>query len=115
MKIALDYDGTITEDFVAWIQVAGILTGAGHEVYIVTMRYPTECQDIEPAFKYVTKGVISTSRQAKRPFCEALGHYFNVWIDDNPRAVNEDAEAIWGWSSPEGEVITNNAQETNND
>lgn len=111
MKIALDYDGTITEDEIAWIKVCRTLADAGHEVYIVTMRYPSELADMWQGWAFTAKGIIATSRQAKRPFCEALGHYFNVWIDDSPRAVNEDAETIWGFSSPEGNVVTVNSQE----
>jgi len=35
--------------------------------------------------------VVFTGRQAKRAFAEALGIFPDVWIDDNPHWIGEDA------------------------
>lgn len=107
MKIGLDYDGTVTSDYQTFLDVAKRFMAAGHQVYIVTMRYPSECfSDLELSIlaKSVT-GVIPTSRMAKRARCLELGVKIDVWIDDNPEAAYLSAEQIWGSSSPEGSVV----------
>lgn len=43
MNIALDYDGTFTAAPNVFIELVKNMQTAGHKVYIVTMRYPSEC------------------------------------------------------------------------
>lgn len=43
---------------------------------------------------------------AKKPFLLELGIVIHVWIDDNPRAVEESALQIWGRVHPEGHTET---------
>ncbi len=77
MKIALDYDGTYTLDSKFWQSFIDLAKSNGHEVWIVTMRYPTEPIDIHEKIVY-------TSRRAKKSQCERRGYYFDIWIDDSP-------------------------------
>lgn len=109
MRIGLDYDGTITEDPATWAKVVQIMRAAGHEVHIVTMRYPSEIEKDADflAFMQLAKpnDVHGTSRKAKKPFMEAMGVCPHIWIDDNPQAVHMSALEIWGSSSPEGVVV----------
>lgn len=106
MVIGLDWDGTVTRDPLAMTQVARLLKQAGHTVYIVTMRYASECVEILKlkAFMDSVEGVVPTARGAKGPAMWSLGIKVDVWVDDNPRAVSERACQIWGTESPEGEV-----------
>lgn len=106
MNLALDYDGTITEEPNAFMQFVKVLRKLGHKVYIVTMRYESECVDIVKEWGGHVDGIHATSRQAKGDFMKNLGIDINVWVDDNPRAIHESALSIWGWTSPEGHVIT---------
>lgn len=84
MKIALDYDGTYTADPWLWETFCRTAIGAGHEVVCVTMRYPTE-----PIEVFIP--VIYTSRQAKVAFMEGRGEKVDIWIDDSPRWLLNDA------------------------
>lgn len=83
MLIALDYDGTYTEDPRMWDTFINLAQSCGHEVHLVTMRAPDE---------YVEMGrkpdrIHYTNRKAKRPFMRALGLDVQVWIDDMPEFV----------------------------
>lgn len=82
----------------------------GHKVYIVTMRYPSECLTDPMLRKWAhgVDGVIPTSRRAKKEALDELGITCHIFIDDHPRAIHESAEQIWGKASPEGVVYTVN-------
>lgn len=77
MKIALDYDGTYTEDPELWNFFKVMAERMGHEVWIVTMRRPEErIEGIDQ--------VIYTSRKAKKIYCDENNLGFTIWIDDTP-------------------------------
>jgi len=85
----------------------------GHKVWIVTMRYPSEVNNpknpeksIPQYFIDAVDGIVFTSREAKRPAVEKVGIEIDVWIDDNPIAVEKSATEIWGWHTPEGVVVS---------
>jgi hypothetical protein len=89
MKIAFDYDGTISEDLEGWLAVMYMMKDRGHDCFVVTFRdnehdWNEDLRLIEEAnFPiYWTKGV------AKRWWC---GHFgpglVDVWIDDKPEAI----------------------------
>ena len=107
MKIGLDYDGTVTSDYAGFVSLVRMMRQRGHEVYITTMRYISECKnDLEfCAFAKNVDGVIATGREAKKDYYLKYGITIDVWIDDNPRAVEESAKEIWGSPSPEGVVV----------
>lgn len=108
MNIALDYDGTFTADPKFWLAFIVRAVTSGHSVSIVTMRYPSECTpamgfiDLESLHHIVD--VVCTSRKAKKPYCVAQGHDFNIWIDDHPEALLMDAAQAWPTTeeAPEG-------------
>lgn len=107
MIFSLDYDGTITGDPEGFKAIVKLLRDRGHKVYIVTMRYPSECER-DPSFmqwRGLVDGIIPTSRKAKKDIVELLNIPISIWIDDNPDAVYKSAEQIWGTPSPEGQVI----------
>lgn len=104
MNFAFDYDGCTNGDVPTFIDVISTLQKAGHKVFIVTMRYPSECRQVIEDFSGLVDGIIPTSRKAKRAGCESLGLKIDVWMDDNPRAVEEHGMQIWGMETPEGTI-----------
>jgi hypothetical protein len=87
--IALDYDGTYTAAPALWDAFRKTATLAGHEVLCVTMRHEQEGADVLAALPGVA--VIFTGRKAKRPFVQSLGIDPQIWIDDNPAWIYQDA------------------------
>ena len=81
MIIALDYDKTYTADPKLWNRFIEDAKFNGHTVKIVTMRYPSETIENSPC------EVVYTSRTAKAKIIKA-----NIWIDDSPHWIYQDAE-----------------------
>lgn len=108
MKLALDWDGTGNQDIGLWMIFVMAAQKRGHEVHIVTMRYPSEAiigqTGIPEDFALMVDGVHFTSRKAKRTFMEQKGIKIDVWIDDHPMAVEKDAKDIWEAVTPEGHI-----------
>ncbi|AQQ43259.1 hypothetical protein [Burkholderia cenocepacia] len=90
MNIALDFDGTFTEDPEAWHVFIDLFKNKGHSIFLITMRHPHEANR---AMKDLAKKipVVCTGRQAKQAFAAAQGININVWIDDNPLWILTDS------------------------
>jgi hypothetical protein len=119
LTIGLDWDGTCTEDIELFLMFVKLARARGHKVYIVTMRYESEVNDpnypnriIPDYFIKEVDGLICTGREAKRKIMAERGIKVNIWIDDNPSAVEKHAREIWGWCTPEG-VIVMSVEEAN--
>ncbi len=80
MLIALDYDKTYTADPGLWDEFIASCASRGHEVNIVTMRFPSE------PIEGLSIPVIYTSRKAKYGAIPAA-----IWIDDTPQWLFQDA------------------------
>lgn len=93
MLVALDFDGTYTLDPELWNNVIDMFKRADHNVICVTMRYPEEGSEVE-----LTIGkrcdIIYTSRLAKEPYLNNLGIYPNIWIDDYPAFIFNNADGV---------------------
>lgn len=111
-NFSFDYDGCMSLQPEAFAAFSDALRAAGHKTYIVTMRYPSECKPLEPILKHFD-GLHATCRMAKKPYLESQGIKINVWLEDTPRAVMEDAVAIWGYATKERDVITPDHEDTN--
>lgn len=105
MNFSLDYDDTITAEPLGFLRFCKTMRQLGHKVYIVTMRYPSECKEIYNKWQYDVDGIFPTSRLAKKPWMDAMNIKIDVWIDDSPRAIHESAVEIWGTASPEGLIV----------
>ena len=109
-NISFDYDNTITEDLYGFIEVIKLLRNRGHRIYIITMRYTSEFISETKTFESMVDGIICTGRQSKRQAALQAGIKIDIWIDDEPRAINENANQIWGSASEEGTIINRNHQ-----
>lgn len=84
MRIALDHDGTYTQDPILWANFISDAIGRGHEVVCVTMRNESEPVQGMPC------EIIYTDRKAKMFHMAQLGRPVDVWIDDNPQWLVRD-------------------------
>lgn len=91
MKVAIDFDDTITLDEAMWTRIILIMLNKGHEVRVVTFRdldYGNEdlWEFLEGFAGRVP--VVFTAGNPKAPFClEHEGWEPDVWIDDNPHWI----------------------------
>jgi hydroxymethylpyrimidine pyrophosphatase-like HAD family hydrolase len=86
MLIALDYDGTYTEDPKFWEEVIRAAKIHGHTVIVATMRHEdgVECKEVKEIFAGKVDRIIFTGRAAKLIHLNELGINPDIWIDDNP-------------------------------
>lgn len=83
MKIALDFDNTITADPDLWIAFVAAAKARGHTVKIVTYRYPEQTMGgILNIAEIMDVEVVFTSYTQKRTKWDA-----DVWIDDMPELI----------------------------
>ncbi|WP_396190402.1 hypothetical protein [Flavobacterium sp.] len=107
ISVGLDFDGTVTSDYHGFAAMAKMMRHRGHKVYLVTMRYQSECLRDKAFMELASEldGYIHTDRQAKKTYCKNKGIHIHIWIDDNPEAVYKSAAEIWGTPSVEGSVV----------
>lgn len=116
MKIALDFDGTVTEDIKFWCYFCENARNLGHEVRIVTFRHSDELtNDLNEFLEYNSLGIIFTGRKLKKAYCQSIGWEPDIWIDDTPSLIGDvstpwtdDQHAEWK-KSIEEEITLNNA------
>lgn len=85
MTIAIDYDGTITEDPKLFREIVSMIKTFGHKPIIVTMRYKHEEDNFLNAVLQKSSwdiDVYYTGRKAKRDFMFSIGILVDIWIDD---------------------------------
>lgn len=112
MKIAIDYDGTYSEDPALWDGVIELVTQAGHEARVVTAR--DDRLDRTAALVSVEKKhpVIYTRGMGKRWFLERFGDGFvpTNWADDIPESILENSKTspadLAKWRAERGEGPT---------
>jgi hypothetical protein len=91
MRIALDYDKTYTADPEMWDCFITLAKSHGHSVEVVTMRRREWSEAIPEQLSERASRVEYTDRKAKKPHMEALGRPVDVWIDDMPQFILQDA------------------------
>lgn len=79
MKIAIDFDNTFTVDPELWIGFIQAARARGHEVTVVTSRFP----HMKPPIEGID--VVCCSFTAKRKH-----HQADIWIDDDPYHIDHD-------------------------
>lgn len=80
MKIALDYDGTYTQDPVLWGAFILQAEARGHEVFCITNRFPDQVAEIACPVFY-------TSMDKKGHHAVRMGLKPDIWIDDHPERI----------------------------
>lgn len=81
MNIALDWDGTYTEDPELWNGFIAAATARGHVVYCVTARIESPANRAEVRIEGVE--TIFCGLASKPIVTKACGIKIDVWIDDN--------------------------------
>lgn len=93
MNLSLDYDNTYTRDPWAWNGFIRMFREMGHKIYVVTMRYEeNEGHIVKKELADKVDGIFFTSRKAKKSFMFEQGISIDVWIDDIPFFVDNDAK-----------------------
>jgi hypothetical protein len=89
---SLDYDGTYTSDPELWLDWVQKAQSRGHRVICVTMRHDTSLGDdvFDPRLKALVE-VVPTGHKAKKKFMRMKGINIDIWIDDQPDFLYEDA------------------------
>lgn len=91
MNLSLDYDNTYTRDPIFWDAFIGLAKRSGHRVYCVTMRTPAEGEDVIRYLSDKVEEIIFTSRRNKHDVCFERNVCIDVWIDDMPFFIMNDA------------------------
>lgn len=86
---ALDYDDTYTRDPDLWLAIIDMILAKGHDMVVATMRCSWEREDMDP--RLLEKLAVQfCCGKAKKPFLARMGLYPHIWIDDNPKWIDND-------------------------
>lgn len=91
LTIAVDYDGTFTEDPEMWLDFISLAKKSGHRVICITMRYPQEGGPVEAQLGWCVDEIYYTRRRAKIDYCRLNEIHVDIWIDDNPKWLFENS------------------------
>lgn len=90
LRIALDWDGTVTEDEILWFSFMRQAVERGHDLKIVTARCEKDADKIRErlASLEINIKVVATDGKPKIKEADAqLGRFFDIWIDDMPHLL----------------------------
>ena len=94
MNLSLDFDNTYTRDPVFWNTFISIAKSYGHKVYCVTMRTPEEGEEVRKHLGDLVEGIYFTSRRNKHDYMFENWISIDVWIDDMPYFILNDAKDV---------------------
>lgn len=88
MQIAVDFDGTFTEDPMAWAAIINIMQRAGHSVVCITSRRDTPAarRDMSLVLPHSVP-VYFAYGMTKQACAEMHGLTVTVWVDDCPASI----------------------------
>lgn len=90
MTIAIDFDGTFTQDPTLWANFIITARKRGHRVIMVTARFPDMTSGMEFAFEvFGRESVFFTGNCLKGLYMERKGISVDVWIDDMPQTISD--------------------------
>lgn len=95
MKIALDFDGTVTADPDFWSAFVEDALDRGHQVLTVTHRRDTH--ENRRAIEKVlgpSHPVVFAYDKPKKLAAKEAGHEPHIWIDDNPHGIGDGTENV---------------------
>lgn len=103
MKIALDFDGTFTEEPDLWVDFIRAFQSKGHKIYIVTFRSPHQRHEAMDYLNVLGVRTIFTDRTPKKKYCDKHGIKIDIWIDDQPELIVNESdwtiEDVKAWES----------------
>lgn len=86
MIIAIDYDGTWTEDPDMFETLTTVMRMRSHRVLVVTARVSGEAEVERKCGPFVDR-ILFSGRTPKRDYCHEQGELVDVWIDDMPDLI----------------------------
>lgn len=93
MRIAVDWDGTVTEDRELWFSFLRLAKERGHEPIIVTARDEAGADSIRVEMDPIGVQVFATDGKPKiKELDRQLGHFPDIWIDDMPHLLFSSSE-----------------------
>lgn len=90
LNIMIDYDGTFGAAPMDWMEVIRLMYDKqGHNFYLVTSR--SMDTPIEHAwwFKEMQIPIVYCNYRAKKKVCEEQGIKIDIWIDNDPKYIEE--------------------------
>jgi hypothetical protein len=88
--ICFDYDGSYTEFPTLFIKMMAEAKKQGHDVIMATMRHRSEKDCILESIEKMYP-VFYTGRVGKLKFLSQRGIIVDLWIDDQPHFIVQDA------------------------
>jgi DNA-binding LacI/PurR family transcriptional regulator len=89
--ICLDYDGSYTEFPELFNDIIIKCKAFGYTVIMATMRHENEKDSGLEYIETIVDKLIFTGRKAKKTHLESIGIKPDLWIDDNPKWILNDA------------------------
>lgn len=89
--ICLDYDGSYNRFPELFDVIIKKSKSLGYDVIMATMRYEGEKDSGLECLEKVLDKIIYTNRKSKKDFLESIGIKPDIWIDDNPKWILNDA------------------------
>jgi 5'(3')-deoxyribonucleotidase len=96
VKVAVDFDRTITTDVDGWVGVMSTLRDRGFDVFVVTARSSQldRCGELDWIEYQCDFPVFYTNGVAKKFWCLHNGPgEVDIWIDDKPENILENSTA----------------------
>jgi len=90
LLICIDYDETFSADPELWTSFILSAKERGHEVICATMRYESDGYALQKSIGKHCR-IIYTGRVAKLPFLHKMNIIPDIWIDDKPFWILNDA------------------------
>jgi hypothetical protein len=91
MNLSLDFDNTYTRDPAFWDAFISLAKRSGHRVYCVTMRSSAEGEEVRRYLAHQVESILFTNRRNKQEFCFEHRISIDVWIDDMPYFILNNA------------------------
>ena len=89
LNIALDFDGTFTEDKDLWLDFVDLTKrNRPHRIYMVTLR--SEEHDRDAIHDYLEDygvEIVWCDGRSKREVVDEKGIHIDIWIDDMPESI----------------------------
>lgn len=102
MNLSLDYDNTYTRDPIFWNTFIDIAKRHGHTVYCVTLRTEEEGKEVHQFLGDRVEAIYCTGRENKHDFMFKRWISIDVWIDDMPYFIMNNARDFTDATKSEG-------------